>query len=77
MLVGVLFIWAICVGAMNEMPLFKRIMSFGLGVVFLLYGLVGDKPADYLFGLLFGFPTPTNESDTDTQASAQSADRPN
>ena len=52
-------------------------MSFGLGVAFLLYGLIGDKPADYLLGLLFGIPAPAKKSDTDTQTSAESSDRPN
>ena len=69
---GIAFIWVICAGGMNHMSLYERIMSFGLAIVFLLYGLIGERPADYVLALLSGSPVPPSESslsdDDDTVA---------
>ena len=75
-MLGFTFAWAFCAGAFDNMSPFKRVMSLGLAVVFVLYGLFGDRPADHVLGQLLGFSSqePNAESDSAIDSQQRSSD---
>jgi len=67
-LLGIALVWVLAVGGVNDAPLYKRVMMCGLAIVFLLYGFAGDRPADFVLGLLFGVPSSNRKNDATLEA---------
>lgn len=73
-LLGVLFIGAFAVGGFNNMLPFERAMTVAMGIVFLLYGLVGERAADFVLASLFGATVPPASQDQAAQNHADDDD---
>ena len=75
---GILFVWAFFVVGFDKVTLAKRIMLVPIAAVFLVYGFVGERAADFVLGLTSGTPRVRQRSRSNsagkTEATKQSND---
>ncbi len=73
-LIAVGFVWALSVGAVNDMPLYKRVLTCGVMLAFFVYSIAGDRAANTVLGLMFSLPSAKRDTTTELDAPDDSVD---
>jgi hypothetical protein len=75
---GGAFLWVLFDGGVMNVPLDERVSIFGLAIVFLLYGFVGERPANFVLKLISGSTSKaqTHEALTDTHEATHETSSP-